>query len=136
MSEAIKSLRDYGKTVNLTGVKDTDLLILQKLNDKDLLEACMVNKAINKACKDESFWRNRSVKAYPLASEYKKETETWRRFYLKFIHYTNEFGNLIHLLRQACFIGDLNLVVHALDKKKENVHANNDLPLLLANQGS
>ena len=28
LSEAIKSLRDYGKTVNLTGVKDTDLLIL------------------------------------------------------------------------------------------------------------
>ena len=106
------------------------------MNDKDLLQVCLVNKAINKACKDESFWRNRSVEKYPLASKYKLEKETWRRFYLKFVHYTYEYANLIHLLRQACFIGDLSLVVHALDKKKENVRANNDLPLLLANQGS
>jgi ankyrin repeat protein len=131
-----KAAKDYEKTVNLTGVKDTDLLILQRLNDTDLLQAYLVNKAINKACKDESFWRNRSVEKFPLPSKYKPEKETWRRFYLKFIHYTNEYKNHGHLLRQACFIGDLSLVVHALDKNEKNVNTEGDLPLLLANQGS
>lgn len=136
LSEALKTLKDYGKTVQLTGVKDTDLLILQKLNDTDLLQACLVNKAINKACKDESFWRNRSLEKYPLPSKYKLEKETWRRFYLKLIHYTTKYGNLIHLLRQACFIGDLSLVVYSLEQNKANVNMGNNLPLMFANQGS
>lgn len=136
LSEAVKTLRDYGKTVILTGIKDTDLLILQKLDDEDLLQACLVNKAINRACKDESFWRNRSLEKYPLPSNYKLEKETWRYFYLKIVHYRSKYNLWAHLLRQACFIGDLSLVALALDKKKEIVNAYDNLPLILANQGS
>lgn len=136
LSEAIKTLRDYGKTVNLTGIKDTDLLILQRLEDKDLLQACLVNKAINKACKDENFWRNRSLEVFPLPSKYKLGRETWRHFYLKIVYYRGKYRLWAHLLRHACFIGDLSLVVLSLDKKKEIVDINNNFPLLLANQGS
>lgn len=136
LSEAIKTLKDYEKSVVLTGIKDTDLLILQRLDDKDLLQACLVNKSINKACKDESFWRNRSLEKFPLASEYKLENETWRHFYLKFVHYISKYGNPAHLLRQACFIGDLSLVVYSLERNAANVDIEGNLPLLLANQGS
>ena len=95
-----------------------------------------MNKSINKACKEESFWRNRSMQYYPLPSKYKLENETWRHFYLKFVHYRSKYSNFLHLLRQACFIGDLSLVVYSLERNKNNVDAHNNLPLLLANQGS
>ncbi len=43
----------------LTGVNDTDILILQQLNDEDLLNACQTNKRINKLCNDNRILDNR-----------------------------------------------------------------------------
>ena len=42
-----------------TGNRDTDLIILSQLTDKDLGIVCQVNKYVEKLCEDENFWRNR-----------------------------------------------------------------------------
>ena len=49
----------------LTGQRDTDLLILDKLDDKDLLNVCLVNKEARKLCSYEPFWINRFIKQRP-----------------------------------------------------------------------
>ena len=138
LSEALKSIKEYGKTDKLTGIKDVDLLILKELSDKDLFQMCLVNKSVNRACKDEYFWRERFLKTFSNSQEllkYKKEGETWRQYYLKFIYYTSEYNAKPHLIRQASFDGDLSLVVYAALKDPNSIHTLGDLPLQLANQG-
>ena len=40
---------------DFTGYKDTDLLILQRLSDRDLSQICQVNRYVNNLCIQESF---------------------------------------------------------------------------------
>src|SRR5581483_204211 len=47
------------KMQTLSGNKDTDLQILQNLNDTDFPTICKVNKYIHSLCENESFWLNR-----------------------------------------------------------------------------
>jgi hypothetical protein len=66
----------------LTNVKDVDLIILSKLNDKDLESFCLTNKAAAKLCKDDNFWINRIIEKYGKdALKYKPENKTWRQYY-------------------------------------------------------
>ena len=138
---------NYSRTA-LTGNKDTDLIVLSKLTDKDLLNACLTNKTINKACYNESFWRQRFIDkfdkkyvirvGYDYPSKYKKDSETWRDFYLKFVHYSNKYRMANYLLRIACFKGDLSLVVYTLNNNKSQnleIDTEDNLPLITAVEG-
>lgn len=49
--------------MTLTGVIDTDLLVLSYLNDKDLLSICSTNQYMNTLC-DEIFWNKRLKAKY------------------------------------------------------------------------
>lgn len=51
-SEYLKSLENVHK-LDLTGVNDTDTLILLNLEGEDLLNACQINKRINQLCKNK-----------------------------------------------------------------------------------
>ena len=39
----------------LTGIKDTDLKIIQELTDNELNKVCQVNKYVNSLCNEERF---------------------------------------------------------------------------------
>lgn len=129
----------------LTGSKETDLIVLSKLNDEDLLIACQTNKAINKACKNESFWKSRFISTfdkkfstqsiYNYPSKYKKNSETWRNFYLKFVAYTSKYRLANSLLRIAAFKGEISLVVYALNEPKTKIDVYNGSPLITAAEG-
>lgn len=43
----------------LTGIKDTDLKIIQELTDNELNKVCQVNKYVNPLCNEERFWLQR-----------------------------------------------------------------------------
>ena len=78
----------------LSGQKDTDFIILSKLNDKDLLSVCVTNKYANRLCNNEDFWRNRFIAKW--GSEYVKynsENRSWKRFYLLITKYLNGTEN-------------------------------------------
>ena len=47
-----------------TGNRDTDLLVLQLLDDKNLASICQTNSYLRNLCKDENFWRNRSIEKF------------------------------------------------------------------------
>lgn len=112
----------------LTGHKDTDLLVLSRLNDENLLNTCLANKAINKVCQNESFWKSRFISVfdnkynvepgYDYPSKYKKDSETWRNFYLKFVSYTSKYRLINNLLIFASFKGDISLVVYAMNSPR------------------
>ena len=65
----------------LTGIKDLDREILNKVNDADLV--CSVDKRMwNEVC-DDDFLRRRLEKNHPGVVQYK---ETWKDFFLDVTH--------------------------------------------------
>jgi hypothetical protein len=107
----------------LSGYKDTDLLILSKLNDKDLLSICLANKEANRLCKNEDFWRNRFISRFGEKDFHfskKIKTRSWRNYYLLLIKYLNlDLGNNNFSRRgmiQAVIDGNKDLVEFFIHK--------------------
>jgi len=48
----------------LTGIKDLDFLILNKLNDTDLISFCSTNNEALNLCNNQTFWKNRTINSY------------------------------------------------------------------------
>ena len=71
----------------LTGIRDLDYMILNRLSDKDLLAVCQVNKEVNKLCNDDKYWQQRIKYIFDVESnnliELKNflEIDTWREMY-------------------------------------------------------
>lgn len=78
----------------LTGKKDTDFIVLAKLNDEDLLNLCnsfeSKNKYIYQICKDENFWMNRTFQKYGKVE--KNPDRSWKDFYLVLLYYINKYN--------------------------------------------
>ena len=64
----------------LTSIKDVDLLIMEKLDDRSLLNLCQTNTNARRICDDENFWRKRSYKN--LQDVRKCDNMTWKQYYL------------------------------------------------------
>jgi hypothetical protein len=71
----------------LTG-RDTDLVILENLNDRDLLTTCLVNKSANRLCKDDNFWRNRFIRKW--GEHEKPKNKSWKFYYLLIIKFLED----------------------------------------------
>jgi len=77
-------------TKTLTGNKDVDLIILSKLEDKDLLSMCLTSKYADNLCKTDSIWIDRLVNKYGRnVLKYKDQNKTYKRYYLQLIYYLN-----------------------------------------------
>lgn len=74
--------------MDLTGRKDTDLIILSNLDDRSLLSYCQTNRYGRELCRNENFWRNRFIKKY--GTGYDLENRTWKNFYLSLLVYFNK----------------------------------------------
>jgi hypothetical protein len=136
----------------LTGLKDVDREVLKYLTDKDLLVACSVDKRmLNEVC-DDGFFRRRLSK-YPGIEKYKKENESWKQFFLRFVYYTSKMwenykfqyteGNFKRqydvlkrykkdvLLQYSAREGILPLVKYSL-QQEANIHTVDDFALRYA----
>ena len=73
----------------LTGLKDLDREVLKHVDDKELLKICRINKKMwNEIC-DEWFLKRRLSK-YVDIERYKKDDESWKRFFSRFVlHFFN-----------------------------------------------
>ena len=125
----------------LTGIKDLDREILNKVNDADLLKVCSVDKRMwNEVC-DDDFLRRRLEKNHPGVVQYK---ETWKDFFLDVTHiiakmqeeyeftyttgnYKKQYkllkenkGRLQYLMLNAAAAGELPLVAHAFKNMSKN----------------
>jgi len=74
--------------ITFTGLKDTDLLILMELEDKELFEVCSLNKYLRSLCNNDYFWYNRIVKKYgekEIEVAKQKNNSTWKKYYIHLI---------------------------------------------------
>ena len=122
--------------MSITGLKDIDREILRYVDDGELLKICGLNRKTWHDVCDDNFLIRRLSK-YPNVEKYRKENETWKRFYLRVIHYLEKmketFGfiysdgdfnlqyvilkgarNEKDLLNKTCTYGELSLVKFAL----------------------
>jgi len=116
----------------ISGNKDIDRDILNKLDDKELLKACSIDKYTwNTVCDDEFFHRRILVK-YSEIKKFRRENETWKHFFLRTITYislmrekfnvsTNHLtlfenyqNNINRISYQTALLGELNYVKWSL----------------------
>jgi ankyrin repeat protein len=128
----------------LTGNKDTDRLILSNVDEKELLNICSIDKYTwNIVCDDDFLRRKLSLK-YPDVNKQKKDNESWKKFFLRSIHYISKlkdyykydytFGDFEEqlalfisneeddndisvLLLRSCSVEELALVIYCLNNK-------------------
>jgi hypothetical protein len=124
--------------MSISGNKDVDREILNKVDDIELLNVCSIDKYTwNKVC-DDNFLRRRLSK-YSDIEKYKKENKRWKRFFLKVtnyiillnrFNYKYTFGNFKKqylllskysyrkslLLIKSAGVGELELVIWCLEK--------------------
>ena len=63
--------------------RDSNFLVMQKMDDRTLLNYCKTNKKAAELCRDENFWRNRFVNRFGKeAATYKPKDRTWKNHYL------------------------------------------------------
>ena len=75
----------------ISGHKDTDLIILSKMDDQTLLSFCKIeNMYVQKLCNDENFWREKVKEKF--GNVKKNEDRTWKNFYLNILYYTDKYG--------------------------------------------
>ena len=48
----------------ITGVKEVDILNLEKVSDRYLKEVCLTNKYVYGLCQEDSFWSNRIISKF------------------------------------------------------------------------
>ena len=141
----------------LSGIRDVDREIMDKVDDRELLNACSINKYTWSIVCDDAFLRRRLLNKYPEIEQYKGNEETWKRFFSRSIHYITllkdkydyiyTFGNFIvqynifkreikrrssstknSLLVNAADSGELALVMWCLETGAD-IHYDNDLAL-------
>jgi len=141
----------------LSGIKDTDREILGKLDDLELLKTCSIDRYTWEKICDDAFLKRRLLSKYPEIEQYKLETESWKRFFLRAVNYIAlmkeesdyeyTFGNFKNqynilkknikdkddLLIESSKVGELALVIWCL-KNGANIHAYNDLALRRASE--
>ncbi len=70
----------------LTGNKDVDRKILNKLEDNDLVKVCQVNKQANTLCNDQVFWMNRVFNRFGYVGgdvlRSNKKNRSWSDYYI------------------------------------------------------
>ena len=74
------------RSPGFSGNRNVDRMILEQLDDRDLMNACLTDKRINEICKDDSFWYNRYVKKFGKEHlDIKPSIRSWRNQYLTVI---------------------------------------------------
>ena len=76
----------------LTGLKDTDRELLKHVEDQKLLRVCSINKKMWYEVCDDNFIRRRLEK-FKEVEKYKKGNESWKKFFVKAIHYISVLNN-------------------------------------------
>ena len=106
-----------------TGNKQTDLIVLAQLDDVSLGRMCQTNQYFKELCRNEDFWRNRTLARFGKAiprdtmnyTRVGKEL-TWREYYIRLVDFVEKsFVNSI--ATEELDLIDLNY--HIFDKNND-----------------
>jgi hypothetical protein len=79
--------------MSFTRIKDLDLEILSKMNDRELGRVCSTDTYFRKLCKNDDFWRNRTTKRFgkyfgDLIYHFQDtQIPTWREYYVLLVDF-------------------------------------------------
>ena len=74
----------------LKGIKDLNIELFAKMDDRTLFNICLGNKEINKICNNEVLWRKKFLQKYGEEQmKYKPDYRTWKQHYLKVVSVLN-----------------------------------------------
>ena len=123
--------------MSLSGLKDIDREILKHVDDRELLEICIIDrKTWNEVC-DDNFIRRRLGK-YVGIEKYKERNQSWKSFFLEVLYYVSKMkdeykydytsgnfrkqyeilghGTINYVLIEAARQGEFPLVKFAVEK--------------------
>jgi F-box domain len=86
--------------------KDVNIEIMNRLDDKSLTKFCQTNKAAEKICNSEEFWKNRIYKIFgertPEVLKHKSKQQSFQNFYKTedFSYYRNKIYPLCEEIRK------------------------------------
>ena len=114
----------------LTGNKDVDFIILNKLDDIDLVNICQVNKQAKTLCNDQDFWLNRIMLKFPylglnVLNKHKQE-RLWNQYYIQDLRKINISNDVNETLVTGAEKGRLDHVMIAITNGAD-IHVSNDL---------
>ena len=129
----------------MLGLKELDRMILSNLDDKDLVNYCRTNKAMNKICNDQTFWFNRLQSRFPqidLEVMRKVKIGSWSDVYIEMVKFVRSVNKTYWLskkkkeelisfqdkdtgLRAASRYGYLEMVKYLVENGAD-IHARND----------
>jgi hypothetical protein len=133
----------------ISGIRDLDREILSKLDDKELLKVCSIDKYTWNTVCDDAFLKRRLLNKYPEIEKYKNKRETWKYFFSRAVRYISflkeeydyeyVFGNFMKqdkllekykhtmntLLLEATSNQEFALVIWSL-KNGANIHSVNE----------
>lgn len=76
--------------VGLTGLKDTDRLVLESIeSERDFLSTCLADKYFSALC-DENMFRKRIMNKYSSSLYNKPDYMSYKKFYLQLIYYIDK----------------------------------------------
>ncbi len=73
---------------SLTGIKDIDRKIVEKLSDFDFLRMCNLTRYYHDSVCDETYFRIRTENKYPETIKY-KSFRSWKKHYLEILKYVD-----------------------------------------------
>ncbi len=118
----------------LTGNKNLDFKILNKLDDIDLVNLCQTNHQANELCNNQTFWLNRILNRFPylgldVLKQYKQE-RSWSQYYIEDLRQVTPIKAQNKLENESAK-GRLDLVIIAVNKGADT-RAGNDFAVINA----
>ena len=111
-----------------TGYKDVDRMILNKLDDKDLVNVCQTNTKANEICNDQTFWMKRILMKFPMVSQEVlrkyKGNRSWSDYYTYDLRKIN-YNSAQEYLKKGAEEGRLDHVIIAIGMGAD-IHAQDD----------
>ena len=80
----------------LTGLPDTDILILLQLNDQELTRVCRSSRYLNQLCQNDFFWGTRVQQRFPQWMHHRNRFSSYRELYQTFVRkaYVLQIGKI------------------------------------------
>ena len=121
----------------LTGNRDIDMTILNKLEDVDLVNACQTNKVADEICNDQTFWMNRVLSRFNVPIEILREykgNRSWSEYYIYDLRLITPNSliesSLIGRLDQVMIAVSLGADIHTYDKALIRASLRGHLPVV------
>lgn len=117
--------------MSLSRAKDTDYEIMYKLDDRELGRLCSTDTYFRELCKNDTFWRNRSIQRFgkylrsvEIMNNFRKQYKfpDWRSYYISLVDFLQkELYHHYSLIRSNIRRKDLRILAYYIEENMEKL---------------